>query len=1047
MSLYCWGNTAHGELGLGGIEDEQILTPRKMDWSQASEVIHASCGLMHTLLLTKSGRLYSCGNNDHGQLGHELSRKRPRMFTFKSIPALENYKIVQIACGVAHSMAMDEWGQVYTWGSNSRGQLGNDTTNYGPKPVKALATKHIVQIAAGQYHCLVLTNTGELYSWGANAYGQLGIGAVSEMSNSPMLITSLAGVPIAFITCGGNHSFAVSKSGSVFGWGKNLFGQLGVNDNIDRPYPTHLKTLRSLGVRYVAAGDDFSVFLTSDGQVFTSGAGTYGQLGHGSVQNDYLPRMVVELMGTICTQISTGRRHTLTFVPSRGRIYGFGLGCSGQLGNRSAQNSSVPQVVVGPWVSPSGTSLIAKDAEQQSTVVHQIFSGGDHSFVSTVIQSNSNEAVDFRIYDPTTQIVCFSGQIAESCSKISKDETIDMDLMAQVEVIFKSQACFNASFLANKTGNFSCTPKSSGIDVTAAEKAFSCIAKFENDTLKQIIWDGVTIDLINSLKSSPADIETLRIYLILPLYHEFVNSKHYKTLHSPFCKAVLALTKNPQTIVLRWWCSQSKDYYERLVEIFKGVVSYIIDYNVKVFGAKPRIQYDAYLELSLNVMRLLFAANTQSEKVPYSVFTIPELTENIDLRSDYVSWLMDKSPMNFYLCNYPFLFDAKAKTLLLETDQSIQMGMAMHNAAANSALSSLLHLNVNASPFVVLQVSRLNLVEDTIKEIQLCSKGDLKKPLKVKFHGEEAEDAGGVRKEFFMLLLKDLLDPKYGMFKEYEDSRAIWFSDHSFEDDQMYNLIGTLCGLAIYNFTIINLPFPLCLYKKLLNDAVDLADLRDLSPVLANSMQSILDYQESDMESVFGLHFEITREIFGETQQVLLRPNGDKIPVTQDNKTDFVTSYIDYVMNVSVEKQFAGFRDGFMKVCGGRVLELFQPAELMAVVIGNEDYDWHALESEADYKNGYSSSDQVIRWFWEVFHELPLSEKKKFLLYLTGSDRIPIQGMKAIKIVFQPTNDEKFLPVAHTCFNLLDLPRYGTKERLKYKLCQAIQQTQGFSLV
>lgn len=98
--------------------------------------------------------------------------------------------------------------------------------------------------------------------------------------------------------------------------------------------------------------------------------------------------------------------------------------------------------------------------------------------------------------------------------------------------------------------------------------------------------------------------------------------------------------------------------------------------------------------------------------------------------------------MNFYLCNYPFLFDAKAKLLLLETDQSIQMGMAMHNAAANSALNAFLNLNVTASPFVVLEVSRLNLVQDTIREIQFCSKGDLKKPLKVKFHGEEAEDAG-----------------------------------------------------------------------------------------------------------------------------------------------------------------------------------------------------------------------------------------------------------------------------------------------------------------
>lgn len=107
-----------------------------------------------------------------------------------------------------------------------------------------------------------------------------------------------------------------------------------------------------------------------------------------------------------------------------------------------------------------------------------------------------------------------------------------------------------------------------------------------------------------------------------------------------------------------------------------------------------------------------------------------------------------------------------------------------------------------------------------------------------------------------------------------------------------------------------------------------------------------------------------------------------------------------------------------------------------------------------------------MKWFWEVFHDLSEAEKKKFLLYLTGSDRIPIQGMKAIRvswdavswkwyltalflcqIIIQPTPDERFLPVAHTCFNMLDLPRYKTKERLKYKLLQAIQQTQGFSLI
>lgn len=118
-------------------------------------------------------------------------------------------------------------------------------------------------------------------------------------------------------------------------------------------------------------------------------------------------------------------------------------------------------------------------------------------------------------------------------------------------------------------------------------------------------------------------------------------------------------------------------------------------------------------------------------------------------------------------------------------------------------------------------------------------------------------------------------------------------------------------------------------------------------------------------------------------------------------RREFVDLYIDFIFNKSVEKQYKGFHEGFMKVCGGRVMKLFKPHELMAVVIGNEDYDWDDFESNAEYKNGYTSSDITIRIFWEVFHELSLEDKKKFLLFLTGSDRIPIQGMKGIKVVIK----------------------------------------------
>jgi E3 ubiquitin-protein ligase HERC4 len=115
---------------------------------------------------------------------------------------------------------------------------------------------------------------------------------VTPYEATPTCVSTLFGIPIALIACGANHTFAVSTSGAIFGWGKNTHGQLGLNDTASKQFPTQLRTLRNSRVRYISCGDEFSTFLTLDGGVFSCGAGMYGQLGHGSHSNEILPRQV-----------------------------------------------------------------------------------------------------------------------------------------------------------------------------------------------------------------------------------------------------------------------------------------------------------------------------------------------------------------------------------------------------------------------------------------------------------------------------------------------------------------------------------------------------------------------------------------------------------------------------------------------------------------------------------------------------------------------------------------------------------------------------------
>lgn len=149
--------------------------------------------------------------------------------------------------------------------------------------------------------------------------------------------------------------------------------------------------------------------------------------------------------------------------------------------------------------------------------------------------------------------------------------------------------------------------------------------------------------MLEELSSSPADVEVLRIYLILPIYHEFVNSKNYPKLHSPFSQAVLSLNKIPLTILSEWWAHQPIEYFERIVENYRHVITHIINYIFPKLNdsSLPLIKYERNLELALKTIELLFQINLskKTQRVPYDIFYIPDLLESVDLQQDYLLWM------------------------------------------------------------------------------------------------------------------------------------------------------------------------------------------------------------------------------------------------------------------------------------------------------------------------------------------------------------------------------------------------------------------------
>jgi ubiquitin-protein ligase E3 A len=317
----------------------------------------------------------------------------------------------------------------------------------------------------------------------------------------------------------------------------------------------------------------------------------------------------------------------------------------------------------------------------------------------------------------------------------------------------------------------------------------------------------------------------------------------------------------------------------------------------------------------------------------------------------------------------------------------------------------------------------------------------------VKFVGEQGVDQGGVRKEFFILVIRQIFDPNYGMFNYNEKTRLYWFNHFSFEPKIKYELIGTIFGLAIYNNTILDVKLPISVYKKLLGIKLTFEDLKECDNELYKNLEYILNQDNPKLEEELDTNFTVVDDKFGEKIVVPLKPGGENIMINNFNKSEYVELYVDWYFNKSIDEYFKAFEKGFYKVFNRNLTKILTPQELELIICGTQVLDFHELKHACVYEE-FEKDSETIKYFWEILFDFNEEEKKKFLSFVTGCDRAPIDGLGSLPItVTNGGSDLNQLPTAHTCFNNLILPDYKNKEKLKKALLTAINYSEGFGLI
>jgi E3 ubiquitin-protein ligase HUWE1 len=329
-------------------------------------------------------------------------------------------------------------------------------------------------------------------------------------------------------------------------------------------------------------------------------------------------------------------------------------------------------------------------------------------------------------------------------------------------------------------------------------------------------------------------------------------------------------------------------------------------------------------------------------------------------------------------------------------------------------------------PPLQLAVRRDQVFLDSFKSLYFKSADEMKYgKLSIRFHGEEGVDAGGVTREWFQVIARQMFNADYALFVPVASDRTTFhpnrLSSINPEHLMFFKFIGRIIGKALYEGRVLDCHFSRAVYKQIMGKQVNLKDMETLDLEYYKSLEWMLN---NDITDIITETFSVEVEAFGEMQVVDLIENGREIPVTEDNKHEYIRLITEHRLTGSVNEQLENFLKGFHDIVPAELVSIFSEQELELLISGLPDINVDDWKNNTEYHN-YTAASPQIQWFWRAVRTFEKEEQAKLLQFVTGTSKVPLNGFKELEgmngfskfNIHRDYGSKDRLPSSHTCFN------------------------------